>query len=219
MRKKTLGIFILLLLAAVPAVASWNALPSPTSANLNSIWLTSTMEGFIAGANGAVVKLIAGGATYEVSAHGTANFNDVVFLSNLEGYLLGDSGNLFHTTDGGGVYSLMPLGGDLLAADFYKAALNGSRLYFSAYNTSSNKSYLYHSTDGGTTFASNEVANYQIRGVALTGKDNFEWGSIPGTPPQYNIIKNGTIEVWPKAPNSSQVIYSVYFPDDTNGYA
>jgi photosystem II stability/assembly factor-like uncharacterized protein len=215
MTRKWLISLALVLLPLSSAFAGWTSLNPPTASDLNAITLTSPGSGWAVGAAGTVVKIISGGASLEVSTQGSSNFNDVVFPATLEGYLLGDA-SLYQTTDGGASFeSIIPA--DLAGANFRKGSFNDTNRVFAVYTREADASYLYSSTDGGTTFLkSPTLEGFEIIGAAVTGNANFEWG-WDGT--SFIIVKNGVLADRKWTGTAAQSISDIFFASDSIGYA
>jgi photosystem II stability/assembly factor-like uncharacterized protein len=83
-------------------LASWQALNSTTSAQLNGIFFDSPTRGYIVGNGGTALRTVDGGLTWiPLNLGTTVNLNDVRFLDSDAGFIVGDFGTVFATTDRG----------------------------------------------------------------------------------------------------------------------
>jgi len=82
--------------------SSWVNVLKLNSIDLNSLYFTSLLTGFVVGQNGIILKTADGGNTWGIQSSSTSqNLHSVYFLSSSTGWAVGDGGTIIKTTNGG----------------------------------------------------------------------------------------------------------------------
>jgi photosystem II stability/assembly factor-like uncharacterized protein len=85
---------------------TWDTLPRPTQANLNSVWFQDQYNGVIAGDSGLIFRTGNGGLSWgKLSVGTTDNLNAILFINNDVAFLGGNNGLIARTPDGGNTWS------------------------------------------------------------------------------------------------------------------
>ncbi|RLD31365.1 MAG: hypothetical protein DRI83_12550, partial [Bacteroidetes bacterium] len=76
--------------------------PKPTGNPLNNLYFTDNNHGWIAGANGTVLKTIDGGNTWDLCQTNTdKDLQEVIFRNSSDGLVVCNDGTILKTNDGG----------------------------------------------------------------------------------------------------------------------
>ena len=153
--KSVFSLFIILLSSNI--YGQWFELPSPTSSDLQSVFFTDSLKGFIVGNNGTALRTSNGGETWEnmiipldSSEREKSDFIKIKFISELDGIFMGYSNNynfLFKTLDGGINWELTYLPEDFELSDFDYVNEDGIWLVARTYDLGMQ---IYFSSNGGS---------------------------------------------------------------------
>lgn len=81
---------------------SWDTLPRPTLADLNSVWFQDSYNGFVVGDSGFIFRTGDGGQSWQRISAGTTNgLNSILFLGKDIAFLGGNTGMIARSSDGG----------------------------------------------------------------------------------------------------------------------
>ncbi len=97
----TVMLFLLFYLFPVSLSSQWFTLSSGTSEDLYSVFFTSPTTGWIAGANGTILKTTNGGTNWFAQLGTTSQIESLFFLNSSTGYGAGSDGTIIYTFNGG----------------------------------------------------------------------------------------------------------------------
>jgi photosystem II stability/assembly factor-like uncharacterized protein len=220
--KKLFYLLLLLFLTLNVADAQWVKLNSGTSQDLNSVYFTNPLTGYIVGDTGTILKTTNGGALWITLTSGTLeNLWSVYFTDTTTGYVVGSNGTILKTINGGKDWAILNSG------------IPNS--LFSVYFPNANSGYvvgttgtILKTTDGGTTWISQVSGNaYDLFSVYFTSPDTgFVVGGVDWFQDSRSTIRkttNGGTN-WTDVFDGYSFFWnirllSVYFPKVDLGYA
>jgi photosystem II stability/assembly factor-like uncharacterized protein len=160
--------------------AQWIQQQSGVTVNLNGVWFTSPLKGWVDGQNGTIMMTTNGGATWsQQSSPTTSNLNRIWFADTIHGWIAGDGGTILSTTNGGASWQQNYDGG-MYSGNYYGV--------FASNHNGQIESWVAGGNNGNAYTVIEKVNNYgqwspQIMGFAgrLTGiyfvNDSLGWAT------------------------------------------
>ncbi len=151
---KVSAVIPILLAAFSPmaSIAQWTALNSGTNESLNEIIFPAPDTGYVAGANGTLLRTFTGGDQWTALDIGsTQHLNDIYFLNTQTGYVVGDSGLFSITFDAGEHWNtsyLSPAESIVLSSVCFTSMLTG----YVGGRSDIQEGIIYKTVDGGITW-------------------------------------------------------------------
>ena len=208
---KTLISFFFLSLITDVAFPQWIQQTSNTTKMLRSICFTDVNRGIVVGDSGTILKTTDGGTVWTTISSGTIkNLNSVDFPNADTGFAVGDDGIILKSINGGSTWALNFTGpGDAYCVRFPDANTGW---------VTDSEANILKTYDGGNTWymlvgliAPFYSAYFKdtTDGYLAGGGSGSETGVIIRTIDYLNTI----------LPETRTVLYSIFFPDDSTGYA
>ncbi|MFC2131144.1 YCF48-related protein [Bacteroidota bacterium] len=183
-----------------------------TSENLNDAHFLDQQTGFVVGGNGMIIKLISGGAEWQLKNGNTSkNLSKVVFSSQNVGFIIGKNSLIMKTTDGGETWIKKhdddPVTDRMLFDIVFPSSLLGYAV--------GEDGLMLKTEDAGETWTVVDAETLSdIYAVDFTSIDGYivgEWGLIKRT--------NDNGATWIKqSSNTLQDLTDIYFSSSTTGY-
>jgi len=160
--------------------------------SLNSVYFINSINGFVCGDNGVILKSVDGGITWTSSNSGVSieNLNSISFKDAQNGVAVGNNGSVFITTNGGSSWSAETVGTtrDLLAAKYFSDGIGiagewGTVLYRSLVSTWNSPNMKIKSDIRGITGDS-------FNDIHVCGGGGFIRNNINGNTEFLNFEKN-----------------------------
>jgi photosystem II stability/assembly factor-like uncharacterized protein len=206
-------LFFFFSMISILAFPQWIQQTSNTTKMLRSICFTDENTGIIVGDSGTILKTTDGGLTWSsISSGTTKNLNSVDFPNALTGFAVGNSGTIIKTIDGGSSWT---------SIEPFPFSANYHCVKFPDENTgwvTDSQADILRTWDGGLTWyvlvaliapMNSAYFHDTTDGYFAGGGSGSETGVIIRTKDgQYTIL-----------PENRTVLFSVFFPDDSTGYA
>lgn len=172
---KKIYIAFLFLLSAVTGsaqvTASWTALTSGTTTNLNGVFAINSSICYVVGNAGTILKTIDGGTSWVPQVSGISQVLYYVFFTDANnGYAVGDNNTAIKTTNGGTTWSAMtvPI---VSGVNFRYVYFINSITGFISGGATSGSGKILKTTDAGTTWTSislTGVSSSAVTSIAFT---------------------------------------------------
>jgi photosystem II stability/assembly factor-like uncharacterized protein len=218
--KKSLLLSIVLLLTGLNSIAQWEQQPSGTTNKLTSVYFINENIGHSVGVWADTVLITTdGGTTWNNQVTPTTHtLNSVFFIDANTGYAVGDSGTILKTTNGGSTWTNQQSGTTttLRSVGFFDVN-TGYAMGFGILVKTTNGGGTWNTfpliadggipAGGGSGYFTDVNNGYQARYESLFGLHGIISKTVDGG-------TNWT-ELW----FGGKHLLSIYFPDDSTGYA
>ena len=100
---------------------SWTIQQCPINSTLHSVTFLDTLNGFILGDDGIILKTINGGLLWEIAPSPNSLLNAMEFIDTNTGWVVADNGEIFRTLNGGEKWEAQESGvvSNLTSVDFF----------------------------------------------------------------------------------------------------
>ncbi len=229
MKTITFYIAALLLLSFGSHAQSWTVLTSGQTEQFNSVYFTGKDTGHVMGEQGALMRTLDGGATWNKQTNPALSSmcGSVFMTSNGTGFVAGrdhagtcQGGQqrilLLKTTNAGAnwncVNSGLAFNANWLRGNHYPTAMAGWSV--------GDMGTIVTTADGGTTWAyQNQSTSYMFRSVFfVSATTGWAVGSVNNTNSLILYTTNGGTTWTPQTAGTTQVLNAVYFVSATTGY-
>jgi photosystem II stability/assembly factor-like uncharacterized protein len=211
--KKPILLFCLLMISIL-VFPQWVQQTSNTTRMLRSICFTNENTGIVVGDHGTILKTTDGGVIWSSISSGTVNdLNSVDFPNADTGFAVGDSGTIIKTIDGGASWtSIAPF-------PFWE-------IFYCVKFPDENKGWVtdsegdvFKTYDGGLTwYTIPDLITAPIYSACFTDT-TFGYLVGGGNGDEKGFIIKAGEDIWTILPENRTVLYSVFFPNDSTGYA